>query len=136
MPYKNKEARRIAAAKYRAKWTDDQWKKHYERTASWRARNQEYHDQLISDWARALKLEVLTHYGKEGRLECASLDCSITDIDMLTLDHVNNNGAAHRKEIGNGKTMYNWVRKNGFPEGFQTLCANHQLKKEINLRRK
>ena len=30
--------------------------------------------------------------------------------------------------------MYAWIIRNNFPEGFRTLCANHQLKKEINRR--
>jgi hypothetical protein len=51
---------------------------------------------------------------------------------MLTLDHVHNDGAQHRKLIGGGgHRTYSWVRKNGYPDGFQTLCGSHQLKKEI-----
>lgn len=76
----------------------------------------------------ALKLEVLTFYGPEHRLCCSWPGCLIADIDMLSLDHTNNNGAEHRKTV---KKVYRWVKKQGFPEGFQTLCGGHQFKKEI-----
>jgi hypothetical protein len=79
---------------------------------------------------KALKEKVLTHYGHDGALECCWLSCTVRDIDMLTLDHIKNDGAIHRKEIGLS-SIYRWVKKHGFPEGFQTLCMNHQLKKEI-----
>jgi len=84
-----------------------------------------------------LKLEVLTHYGKNGRLQCSWPDCEVVDPDMLTLDHTNNDGEEHRKEIKSrgGQSTYRWIIKNGFPEDFQTLCWNHQAKKELMRRR-
>ena len=60
----------------------------------------------------------------------------MTDIDMLTLDHINNNGgvdarhAVSRSRTNTSTGMYTKARKQGFPDGLQTLCANHQLKKE------
>jgi hypothetical protein len=51
---------------------------------------------------------------------------------MLSLDHVNNNGAEERKSIpGPSTSIYYRVKKQGFPEGYQTLCMNHQWKKEL-----
>ncbi len=45
--------------------------------------------------------------------------------EWLTIDHINNDGAAHRKEIGEGGTnFYRWLRKNNYPLGFRTLCWN------------
>lgn len=85
------------------------------------------------------KLEVLTHYGPEGRLGCCWEGCTITDIDMLTLDHVNDDGyidRALRGVRGGGKAAYFRFRKQGFPEGLQTLCANHNTKKEVMRREK
>ena len=79
------------------------------------------------------KTEVLTHYGPKGQLRCCASQCEITDIDMLTLDHVANDGAQHRKKITT--SVYQWVQRKKYPEGFQTLCANHQLKKELIRRR-
>jgi hypothetical protein len=79
------------------------------------------------------KAEVLSHYGPKGKLGCCWSHCNVKDIDTLTLDHVNNDGAAHRKKV-RGLTsyrLYGWIKNKGFPEGFQTLCWNHQWKKEI-----
>jgi hypothetical protein len=85
-----------------------------------------------------LKAEVLSHYGPEGKLQCSWSGCEVTDIDMLSLDHVNNDGAQHRKSLGlksTGRTVWVAVRKAGFPEGYQTLCMNHQFKKELQRKR-
>ena len=85
-----------------------------------------------------IKIEVLSHYGPDGRLQCSWPDCGVTDIDMLSLDHVNNDGAQDRKSErrgGGGNTTYHRVRKAGYPDGFQTLCHNHQWKKELMRRR-
>ena len=84
-----------------------------------------------------LKQEVLTHYGKDGNLQCCWPECTIKDLDMLSLDHVNDDGAEHRKHIGKGTRMYLWAKRCGFPVGIlQTLCHNHQWKKELTRRRK
>lgn len=82
------------------------------------------------------KTTVMTHYGKNEKLQCCWDECQVTDIDMLTLDHVENNGAKHRREYtrsgrGGGAMLYNKLIRDGFPEGYQTLCANHNLKKHI-----
>lgn len=90
-----------------------------------------------------LKIDVLTHYGKSGRLLCQWPGCRVRDVDCLSLDHIANDGAAHKKRLskskgyktGTGHSLYRLAKKLKFPKGFQTLCCNHQMKKEI-LRRK
>jgi hypothetical protein len=66
------------------------------------------------------KTLILSKYGKV----CAC--CGESHEEFLTLDHPNNDGAAHRKELGvsSGSAFYSWIIKNGFPPGFQTLCWN------------
>jgi hypothetical protein len=60
---------------------------------------------------------------------------------MLTLDHINNDGAKHRRSISIhrerncGSIAYRNAKKQGFPNIFQTLCWNHQCKKEMLKRR-
>jgi len=78
------------------------------------------------------KISVLTYYGN-GR--CACVMCGFDDIDCLNIDHIDNNGAevrrnGHRSEHS-GSRLYNRLVHNNYPEGFQTLCANCNLKKEI-----
>jgi len=63
------------------------------------------------------------------------MDCGVTDIDMLTLDHINNDGNTDRKVRGVGSVIYCRLVRDGYPSGFQTLCCNHQWKKEILRRR-
>jgi hypothetical protein len=86
-----------------------------------------------------LKIEVLSHYGKDEKLQCCWPGCEVNDIDVLTLDHVNDDGAKHRRSKGygqgGGSFLYWEVRKLDFPKGYQTLCCNHQWKKEILRRR-
>lgn len=46
---------------------------------------------------------------------------------FLTIDHVANDGAEMRRNgtYGNsGTAFYQWLRKSGFPAGFQVLCMN------------
>jgi hypothetical protein len=84
-----------------------------------------------------IKTEVLGHYSPNGILKCSDNDCCINDIDMLTLDHVNNDGAKDRQEgrKQTGVALYGMLKRAGYPEGFSTLCCNHQMKKDLNLRR-
>jgi len=74
---------------------------------------------------RRVKLEVVTHYGN-GTAQCVV--CGEDRLPCLTLDHVNNDGAQHRRDTGltGGSAMYLWVKRKGFPKIFQTLCMNCQ----------
>lgn len=63
--------------------------------------------------------------------------CGETEKLFLQIDHVNNDGAKHRREVfgkksGSGQNIYRWLRDNNFPEGFQVLCANCNLGKHRN----
>jgi len=59
--------------------------------------------------------------------------CGEEDIRFLTLDHIEENGSAHRKELKKQKTtIYGWLVKNNFPEGFQILCYNCNTGKSLN----
>lgn len=80
------------------------------------------HREYLRQFTINLKLEVLIHYGgSPPRCAC----CGETTFEFLTIDHINNDGAKHRKLINRkGFGFYLWLRKNGFPEGFQVLCMN------------
>jgi hypothetical protein len=94
---------------------------------------EEAHHRLV------LKVEVLSHYGKGGHLRCCWVGCNITDVDMLTIDHVDNDGNKNKCPGGlrrGGNGLHRYLKSNDFPPGHQTLCANHQLKKELLRRRK
>lgn len=72
------------------------------------------------------RLACIEAYG--GECSC----CGKTNPKYLQLDHIANDGAAHRKELvkqGRGGNTYKWAFKNGFPPILQLLCADcHQAK--------
>lgn len=77
-----------------------------------------------------LKVEVLTHYSG-GMLRCVS--CGESRPVCLSIDHINGGGTKHIAKIGGGSAFYAWLRHNGYPNGYQTLCMNCQyVKRELN----
>lgn len=74
-----------------------------------------------------MRAKVLSAYG--GRCAC----CGESEPLFLEIDHINNDGAKHRKEIGtSAKALCRWVIKHRFPSGFQLLCANCNQGKKRN----
>lgn len=86
-----------------------------------------------------MKIKVLAYYSDDD-IKCAK--CGETDIDVLNLDHIKNDGAEHRKRAGisgrntTGMNTYEAIARDNFPDGLQVLCANCNLKKEIERKRK
>ena len=77
------------------------------------------------------RAKVIEHYNNK----CACVKCPETKIQFLTIDHINNDGKQHRKEIGisrGGDQFYKWIIKNNFPKFLQLLCWNCNLGKEHN----
>lgn len=100
----------------------------------WRSQNLEFARQAKRQSQSRRKELVLMHYGNG---ECAC--CKETCRSMLTVDHVNGDGSAHRKTLCGGKSrkdtsvdMYGWLVKNDFPDGFQVLCYNCNISKHRN----
>lgn len=63
--------------------------------------------------------------------------CGQGDLDVLCLDHVNDDGYIHRNSSRHisGGSFYKWVIKNDYPPGFQVLCGSCNMKKEAVKRR-
>lgn len=74
-------------------------------------------------WRDALRVVVLSHYGADRQPICVM--CGFRDIRALSLDHLHGNGNTHRRHIK--KWLYLWLKQQGFPEGYQTLCMNCQM---------
>jgi hypothetical protein len=83
-----------------------------------------------SDRRIKIKTEVLTYYGNG---KCACVKCGFDDIRALSIDHINGNGSEHRKEnrYVRGNHVYEWLKQNKFPDGYQTLCMNCNFIKRI-----
>jgi hypothetical protein len=75
----------------------------------------------------ALKLSTLEAYGG-----CECVLCGDTDLRTLSLDHINNDGSERRKVIGAGSTYYLWLKRHGYPPGYQVLCMSCNQAKRFN----
>lgn len=62
--------------------------------------------------------------------ECICNCCGEFRIEFLTIDHIYNDGAKHRKEMKS--SIFHWLIKNDFPQGFQVLCMNCNFSKGIH----
>lgn len=59
--------------------------------------------------------------------------CGISDMRVLHIDHIKNNGAQERKQFGRHHGMLKRVLSN--PHDYQALCANcHEIKHTTTLR--
>lgn len=77
-----------------------------------------------------LRQDVLAAYGGP---RCAC--CGESEPLFLSIDHVDNDGAEMRRSgvhSRGGTQFYQWLRKSGFPTGFQVLCMNCNLGKHRN----
>jgi hypothetical protein len=90
------------------------------------------------EYAENIKRDVLTHYGNGN---CACVRCGFSDMRALSIDHINGDGAKHRKELSDnpekrytGLRMYKWIQDNKYPDGFRTLCLNCQFIVEFERR--
>lgn len=63
------------------------------------------------------KEQVLKAYG--GVCCC----CGEHRPEFMSLDHVNNDGAEHRRQVGQSN-VYAWAVKNGFPDSLRLMCFN------------
>ena len=122
--------------KNRASWRATKWqqnnpeqanitKRKYAKTHK-RIRTEEH--KIISrvrSLARYHKLyaAALAAYG--GKCACCGEERSV----FLQLDHINNDGAEHRRRISMGTAMFAELARQNYPGGFQVLCANCHLAK-------
>lgn len=84
-----------------------------------RDRDPELYAKKTRDNARRRRLRVLDHYG--GKCAC----CGEGRFEFLAIDHINNDGRAHRLQIGHGSGgIVRWLINENFPKGFRVLCHN------------
>lgn len=81
-----------------------------------------YYSQRVRD----LRTEVFNAYGHY--CNC----CGIDQYEFLTIDHVHNNGAEERREIGNNMKIVRKIIEDGFPSGYQVLCWNCNAAKQYH----
>lgn len=95
--------------------------------------------QATREWRQRYKLDVMAYYCK-GKPCC--MRCGFDDLRALCIDHIYHDGAEHRQAMTQktgrraaiGSSIYIWLKKQQYPEGFQVLCANCNMIKEAEYR--
>jgi len=137
------EAAREKERERSRKWRKEHPGRHAELARQWRAKHKEYYlawqqvhrkeyqvthreivNRLSRNYRKRLRKLVIEHYG--GVCAC----CGETEFGFLTIHHINNDGAEHRRQIK--KDIYQWLKNNGFPDGFEPRCYNCNCGMEYN----
>lgn len=86
-----------------------------------------------------IRMKVLNYYGNNAP-KC--LRCGYDNVIALCLDHINNDGVAHKKRLTNkrfrhvaSRDIYRDVIRNNFPKEYQILCWNCNYVKEYERRK-
>ena len=114
----------IKIARRRAYWRDPNKWREQARRYYWQNRE----DRLAKRraYGRQIKLDALAAYG--GSCVC----CGETTEQFLTIDHIDGCTKEQRKREGLGTSFYLHLKKNGWPDGYQTLCFNCNMGRQIN----
>ena len=114
-------------------------KKHAEYMQKYRKKHGKKMREQQRGYYTKTRLEALEHYGGKPP-KCK--ECGESRISCLSLDHIKNNGAEHRREITKeygyklgGNQILMWLKKNNYPKGFQILCYNCNIIKEMSKRK-
>lgn len=68
-----------------------------------------------------LRLEALKYYsGGDPKCSC----CGESQLEFLTLDHIDGSGAEERKNVKSGRNTAYLAKKRGYPPGYRVLCMN------------
>jgi hypothetical protein len=74
------------------------------------------------EYCARLRKETVSAYG--GRCQCPG-GCDVDIAEFLSIDHIFNDGKAHRKKIGMSTAIYRWLKREGWPKDrFRLLCYN------------
>jgi hypothetical protein len=136
--FKTSEAHRRASQKYQQK--PGVIERRRELNRNWIAKNRERYNEAKAEYRFKLKIAAIRHYSN-GSMSCTRCGFN-ADLDALCLDHINDDGAAHRKQLNisnrlnmNGTTIYERLKAIGWMDGLQVLCANCNMVKELRRKR-
>src|SRR5215472_8811202 len=101
-----------------------QWIREY--AAGWRQKNQllieSANDFVSQGGGRAVRLAPYYRLRHDAILAYGGYRCACCGADealFLTIDHVNDGGARHRRQVGSSTDFFHWLKDNGYPAGFQ-----------------
>ena len=101
--------------------------------ANWNKSNQKIGSYICKDCdkkrktnaRKKVRAEVIKAYG--GFCKC----CGESEQAFLGIDHIDNTGYKHRKEVRSG-SFYVWLKNNNYPtDNYQLMCHNCNLAKSI-----
>jgi len=90
----------------------------------YKGEHEDYYRKYFLKRNRDMRKTVIEHYGAK----CAC--CGDTNYEHLSIDHINNDGAEHRKTT-NGQILQDTLNR-GFPDNIQILCYNCNMTKNRN----
>lgn len=91
-------------------------------------RGREITNRIQRDYYRRAKLEAIAYYSR-GTMSCAC--CGEGELVFLTIDHVNGDGAEHRRQTRDTNVGV-VLKRAGWPDGYQVLCFNCNCGRERN----
>ena len=123
--YKN----RLACLRYFKRYRDK-----ISHTEKYKIENKQRTQNYLSDPINRIKARLSSkknfHYKKRLCIENYGKSCYCCGesiYELLTLDHINNDGSKHRKELKTS-TMWSWACKNNFPkDSLRLSCYNCNL---------
>lgn len=94
---------------------------------NWQKRNGQRLAHYQVELRKKRRAEILARYGEQ----CAC--CGETNSLFLTIDHINGGGRKQKRELGldAGSQFYSYLRRKGYPDGYQILCWNCNCGKRI-----
>lgn len=104
------------ASKERLKKNPQAYERYRQNIRDWQSRHPERMSELHRAERQRVREDVFNAYGRA----CAC--CGITEPAFLTIDHIHGGGRRHRAAVKRG--LYRWLRQQGFPDGYRTLCWN------------
>jgi len=120
---------RIYAKRYREKFPErvKNSQRVYRAKPGTRFKDNEYDKRYRREMVIKLRAEMIAAYG--GRCTCCGEDESL----FLTLEHLKNDGAEHRKKLGNQYRVLKDLKKRDWPkDNYTVLCYNCNCAKRGN----
>ncbi len=94
-------------------------------------KNDPYWKQKILDWTIKSRMKRKIDLYNLYKGKCAHCECR--DIRVLQLDHIHNNGAAHRKKMSSTVLITALLRGKIDKSDYQLLCANCNWIKRLHM---
>ena len=118
--YRKKNADKIKT--YRNQYMSTTYKnKKADYDKEYRDRNKEKIRKRSVQYNQRIRLDAISRYG--GICSC----CGESELGFLSIDHIEGGGNKHRKTFKT--SIYRWLKKNNYPDGFQILCHNCNMAK-------